>query len=83
MHGICMWFVGCDMSLAWTMARIDSGLPRIVTSWIAMVIVGSYHRCVFGWFSCFLILGCVTSPVAMVGETLWSTRITWVELVVM
>ena len=35
MHDICMWIFGCDLSLAWMMVRIDSGLPSL-----AMVIVG-------------------------------------------
>ena len=25
MHGICMWFIGHDMSLTWRMDGIDSG----------------------------------------------------------
>ena len=40
MHGTCMWFLGYDLSLAWMMAGIDSGLPSLSISWIAMVIVG-------------------------------------------
>jgi len=40
MHGICMWFLGCDLSLAWRISWIDSGLPSLSISWIAMVIVG-------------------------------------------
>ena len=49
MHGICMWFVGCDLSWAWRMARIDSGLPSLAISQIAMVIVG--------YFPCFSLVG--------------------------
>jgi len=65
-----MWIFGCDMSLVWRMAEIDSGLPRLAISWIAMVIVGLFPSCVFSWFSCFLSLGWVLSPVALVGQIL-------------
>ncbi len=40
MHDTCMWFLGYDMSLAWRMVGIDSGLPSLEISWITMVIVG-------------------------------------------
>ena len=40
MHGTCMWFLGYDLSLAWRMVGIDSGLLGLAISWIAMVIVG-------------------------------------------
>lgn len=40
MHDTCMWFVGFDLSLAWRMDGIDSGLPSLAISWVAMVIVG-------------------------------------------
>jgi len=52
-----MWFLGYDLSLAWTMARIDSGLPSFAISWIAMVIVGLLSFFCFGWFSFFDSLG--------------------------
>jgi len=61
----------CDLLLAWRMVKIDSGLPSLPISWIYMVIVGLFPYCVFGWFSCFLILGWVTSPRALVGQILW------------
>ena len=48
MHRICVWVVGCDLSLAWRMLGIDNRLPRISISWIDMVIVGLFLCCVFG-----------------------------------
>ena len=42
MHGICMWFFGCDLSLAWRMDGIDNGFPSLSISWITMVIVGLF-----------------------------------------
>jgi len=40
MHDTCIWFLGYDLSLAWRMAGIDSGLSSLAISWIAMVILG-------------------------------------------
>ena len=57
MHGTCMWFLGCDLSLAWRISWIDNGLPSLAISWIAMVIVGLLSLLFFGWFSCFHSLG--------------------------
>ena len=57
MHGTCMWFLGCDLSLAWRISYIDSGLPSLSISWIAMVIVGLLSLLCFGWFSFFHSLG--------------------------
>ena len=48
MHGICMWFLGCDMSLACRISWIDSGLPSLAISWIAMAIVGLLSLLCFG-----------------------------------
>ena len=36
-----------DVSLAWRMARIDSGLPSLSISWIAMMIVGLFSLLCF------------------------------------
>ena len=57
MHGICMWFVDCDLSWAWRVVGIDSGLPSFSISLIAMVIMDFFSLFCFGWFSCFLSLG--------------------------
>ena len=57
MHCTCMWFLGCELSLAWKIIWIDSGFPNLAISWIAMVIVGLLSFLCFGSFSCFLILG--------------------------
>jgi len=57
MHGICMWIIGYDLSLAWRIAWVDIGLPSLSISWIAKVIMGLLSLLVFGWFSCFLSLG--------------------------
>jgi len=36
-----MWFLGYDLSLAWRIGGIDSGLPSLAISWIDMMIMGS------------------------------------------
>ena len=46
MYGICMWFVGCDLSLAWRMVGFDSGFPSLSISWIDVEIVGLFS-CLF------------------------------------
>ena len=43
----CMWFFYCDLSLAWRIAWIDSGFPRLSISWITMVIVGLISLFIF------------------------------------
>ena len=32
MHGTCMWFLGYDLSLAWRVVGIYSGLPSLAIS---------------------------------------------------
>ena len=49
MHGICMWIIDHDLSLAWRIAWIDSGLLSLAISWIAMEIMGL--------FPCFVLVG--------------------------
>jgi len=53
----CMWILGHGLSLAWRIAWIGSGLPRLAISWIGVVIVGLFPMFCFGWFSCFLSSG--------------------------
>jgi len=55
-NGICMWIFGCDPSLAWRMAKINSGFPSLSISWIVMVLVGLFPHCFFGSVSCFISL---------------------------
>ena len=47
MHGIWMWFIGSDMSLAWRMVEIDSGFPSLSISQIAMVTLGLFSLLCF------------------------------------
>ena len=54
MHGICMWFFGFDISLAWRMTGNYSRFPSLAISWIEIEFVGLFHHCIFGWVSCFL-----------------------------
>ena len=56
-HGLYMWIIGHDLSLAWRIAWIDNGLPSLVISWMSMEIVGLFLSFFFCWFSCFLSLG--------------------------
>ena len=75
-----MWVVDFDLSLAWTMAKIDSGFPVHAISLKGMEIVSFFSFFCFGLFSCFLSFGWVTSLVAFIGKTLWSPVIIGVEL---
>jgi len=50
MHGICMWFIAYDLSLAWRMDGIDSGLPSLAIYKISMVIVGLFSL-LFFWLA--------------------------------
>jgi len=71
MHGTCLCFLGCDLSLAWRIAWIDIGLPSLAISWIAMVIMRL--------LSLFVLVGSHVSLTwvellvleALVGQTLW------------
>ena len=46
----CIWFVGCDLSLAWRMVRIDSGFHSLAISWVAMDIMGLFSLSYLVWF---------------------------------
>jgi len=39
MHGLCMWFLDCDLSLAWRISWIESGLLGLAIFWLTMAIV--------------------------------------------
>ena len=34
MHGLCMWFLDCHLSVAWRISWIESGLPSLVIFWM-------------------------------------------------
>lgn len=56
MHGICMWFIGHDLSLAWRMAWIDSVFSQPCHFLDNHGDCGFISLFCFFWFSCFLSL---------------------------
>ena len=70
-YDICMWIFGCDLSWAWRMGLLDSRLPIISISWIAMVILGYFHYLFLVGSHVSLALVELLVLEALVGQPLW------------
>ena len=84
MHSICMWIFGHDLLQAWRIAWIDSELPSLAISLIAMEIMGLFHY--------FVLVGSHVSlswvELLVLGSLGWTNALEsrqqlWVELLVL